>query len=106
MLPRTIEMVVDVVATGVMADPTIVAVDVGNIGMSFLVAIGPVFGCSGMVAAGVRRAMGRDVSAANGVTTAALWRTAAVFALRKRGDTAHQECGKKTGGKFHIASDI
>jgi len=95
MLPRMIEMVVRIIAAGVMPDPLAVGMDVRGVWMSGLVAIIAVL-CRGLLLSSSRsRTMSRNVSGVNSMaaTTA--------FVLRKRCQRKYQQRHKKSDTFFH-----
>jgi len=71
-LPGMVEMEAGIVSSGVVAHPLAVAMDVGSLGMAFLIAEGGL--CLGLTGCAMKsgRAMLGDVSAADGVAASAM----------------------------------
>jgi len=100
MLPGMIDVVVGVIAAGIVADPFVVGVHVGSVRMAFLIVI---FGrLRGRMRGRPRgsRAMSGNVSAANTMGAAGALTTA----LRRKGeDGTNKKQGKNSDKLFHAS---
>ena len=82
MLPRMIDVVVGIIAAGVMAHPLIVGVDVGSVRMTTFVTEVRMFGRWTRIGAGRSGAVRGDVPATNAMRCTLRW---GCFAVRQNG---------------------